>query len=141
MNDVNTFEHSFTESIRQASDDVIKKSSNSSRPCPWTNVEYVNLLEQRRKCKDSVHLREFNLSIKNMRTKLKNNYFSNLENNINFANEARKVEEEFRLCKTYIMSNHSNKQLISNDKLYTFFMTILKTTRALVAQELPSAPY
>ena len=39
MNDVNTFEQSFTESIRQASDDVIPKSINSSRPCPWTNVD------------------------------------------------------------------------------------------------------
>ena len=70
MNDVNTFEQSFTESIRQASDDVIPKSINSSRPCPWTNVYYVNLLKQRRKCKDPVHLRELNLSIKNMRTKI-----------------------------------------------------------------------
>ena len=64
INDVNTFEQSFTESIRQANDDVIPKSTNSSRPCPWTNINYVNPLEQRRKCKDPVHLRESNLSIK-----------------------------------------------------------------------------
>ena len=107
--------------IRQASDDVIPKSINSSRPCPWTNVDYVNILEQRRKCKDPVQLRELNLSIKHMRTKLKNYYFSNLAKNINLATEARKVEEEFGLCKTYSLSNHSNKQLISNDKLTTFF--------------------
>ena len=129
MNDVNTFEQSFTESIRQASDDVIPKSTNSSRHCSWTNVDYVNLLEQRRKCKDPVHLRKLNLSITNMRTKLKNYYFSNLANNLNLANEAIKVEEEFRLCKTNTMSNHSNKQLISNDKLTTFCKTILKITR------------
>ena len=56
-----------------------------------------------------------------MQTKLKNYYFSNLAKNINLANESRKVEEEFRLCKTYTMINHSDKQLISNDKLTTFF--------------------
>ena len=54
-----------------------------------------------------------------MRTKLKNDYFSNLAKNINSANESRKVEEEFRLCKTYTMSNHSDKQLVSNDGLTT----------------------
>ena len=31
MNDVNTFEKSFTESIRQAGEDVIPKSINSSK--------------------------------------------------------------------------------------------------------------
>ena len=103
MNDVNTFEKSFTESIRQASDDAIPKSINSSKPCPWTNAVFLNLLEQRRKCRDPVRLHELNLSIKNMRTKLKNNYISNLAKNINLANESRKVEEEFRLCKTYTM--------------------------------------
>ena len=56
-----------------------------------------------------------------MRKKLKKYYFYNFANNINLANEARKDEEEFRLCKTYTMGNHSNKQLISNDKLTTFF--------------------
>ena len=40
MNDVNTFEKSFTESIRQASDDAIPKSINSSKPCPWTNAVF-----------------------------------------------------------------------------------------------------
>ena len=48
-------------------------------------------------------------------------YFSNLAKNINVANEARKVEEEFRLCKDYTMIKHSNKQRISNDNLTKHF--------------------
>ena len=56
-----------------------------------------------------------------MRTKLKNEYFSKLSSDINLANEARKVEEEFRLCKNYTMIKHSDKQLISNDTLSDFF--------------------
>ena len=56
-----------------------------------------------------------------MRTKLQNDYFANLANNINIASEQRKVEEEFRLCNDYHMLKHSNKLLISNKKLSEFF--------------------
>ena len=34
-----------------------------------------------------------------MKTNLSNSYFSKLVNNINLAGEARKVEEEFHICK------------------------------------------
>jgi exonuclease III len=122
VNDINTFEQSFTESIRQASEEMIPKSTASSAPpCPWTNAEFLNLLDQRRQCRDPANLRVLNNSIKSMRTKLKNDYFSNLAKNINLANESRKVEEEFRLCKNYTMIKHSDKQLISNDTLSDFF--------------------
>ena len=111
MYDMNTFETSFMESIHQSSDEVILKNIKSSNPCPWTDVDFYNLLEQR--------LLELNISIRNLRTKLKNDYVSNLAWNINLANESRKVEEEFRLCNTVI--NCSDKKLISSDKLSIFF--------------------
>ena len=40
------------ESIRQASEAEIPKITSSSKKYPWTNDEFLNLLEQRRKCKD-----------------------------------------------------------------------------------------
>ena len=61
-----------------------------------------------------------------MRTNLKNQYFSRLANNINLASEARKVEEEFRLCKNYTMSKTTEQQLIINDKLNNFFQDHFK---------------
>ena len=64
-----------------------------------TNDEFVSLLEDRRNCNDSSTLRELGTVIKNMRNKFKNYYFSKLARNINIANETRKIEEEFRLCK------------------------------------------
>ena len=60
MNDVNTFEQSFTESVDQASDDMIKKVLF------YQDIFHglCKSFEQRRKCKYPVHLRELNLSIK-----------------------------------------------------------------------------
>ena len=121
LDDVNTFEQSLTESIRQASDDTIPKSIDSPNVHPWTNDEFVKLLEQRRQCKDPSQLRELNISIRDLRIKLKNDYFSDLAKNINMASEARKVEEEFRLCKGYTMNKNTDPKLISTEKLSAFF--------------------
>ena len=48
-------------------------------------------------------------------------YFSCLAKNINIENEARKVEEEFRLCKSYAMNKNTDPKLICTDKLSAFF--------------------
>ena len=61
-----------------------------------------------------------------MRNKLKNEYFSNLADNINIASEERKIEEEFRLCKNYTMHKNSDTKLITNEKLTEFFEDHLK---------------
>ena len=126
LNDVSTFEKAFTECICQASEEEIPKTTNSLKVCPWANKNLLQLLEQRRKCKDPNTLRELNTSIKNMQIKLKNDYFSDLAKNINVANEERKVEEEFRLCKDYKMIKNSDKQLISTNKLSAFFQDHFK---------------
>ena len=123
INDLNTFDQYFVESIRKASDETIPKRVKSSEPpAPWTNAEFLDLLDQRRQCKDPASLRVLNKSIKSMRKKkLKNEYFSKLASEINIANESRKVEEEFRLCKNYTMTKHSDKKMISNEALSDFF--------------------
>ena len=61
-----------------------------------------------------------------MRNKLKNDYFSDLAENINTVAEARKVEEEFRLCKSYNMHKTKDTKLISSEKLTEFFKDHLK---------------
>ena len=61
-----------------------------------------------------------------MRNKLKNDYFSTLADNINVVGEARKIEEEFRLCKSYHMHKNTNQNLISSEKLTEFFKDHLK---------------
>ena len=57
-----------------------------------------------------------------MRSKLKNEYFSDQAKNTNTSNESRKAEEEFRLIKDYRMiEKNPTKHLISTDKLTTVF--------------------
>ena len=75
---------------------------------------------------DPGELKELGKAIKKMRNKLKNEYFSSLANEINTVAEARKVEEEFRLCKTYTMHRNVDTNLISSDKLTEFFQDHLK---------------
>ena len=55
-----------------------------------------------------------------MRKKLKNDYFSNLARNINTVVEARKIEEEFRLCQSYNHITH-RRHLIASEKMTEFF--------------------
>ena len=74
INDVNNVEKSFTESIRQASEAEIPKIKSSTKIYPWANDEFVNLLEQRRKCEDPNFSCKLNASIRKLRTKLKNDY-------------------------------------------------------------------
>ena len=80
----------------------------------------------RRACKDPLELKELGKSIRKLRNKLKNDYFSNLAENINTVAEARKVEEEFRLCKSYEMHKPTDTKLISSEELTEFFQDHLK---------------
>ncbi len=119
--DIDAFQNSFTECICKASEEEIPKISVTLKNFPWTNDDYNKLLQQRRECKDPETLRSLNISIRKSRISLKNCYFSDLAKNINIANEARKIEEEFRLCKSYTMTKHSEKQFIPNEKLSKHF--------------------
>ena len=126
INDVNIFDNFFTESIIQASESQIPKFTKSSKTSPWANDEFVSLLKARRTCKNPCDLKDLAIAIKKMRHKLKNDYFSKLANNINSVGEARKIEEEFRLCKSYTMHKHTDTKLITSEKLTEFFKDHLK---------------
>ena len=86
----------------------------------------MSLLEDRHNCNDPSTLRELGTAIKNMRNEFKNDYLSTLARNINIANEARKIEEELRLCKTYTMIKYSDINLVFSEKLTDFFKDHLK---------------
>ena len=135
LDDISTFEQSLRESIVNASDTAIPKCITASRITPWINEDFLDLLQQRRECKDPTSLKTINKSIRKMRTNLSNAYFSKIENNIKLEAEARQVEEEFRLCKNYSMTTKSDKTLISTENLSEFFEDHFKENSSLIQPE------
>ena len=125
-NDINLLENILTDSIINASESKIPKILPSNKKSPWVDDEFLSLTKARRTCKDPGELKTLSKAIKKMRNKLKNEYFSSLANDINTAAEARKIEEEFRLCKTYTMHKNTDTNLISSEKLTDFFKDHLK---------------
>ena len=71
INDVNIFDFFLTESIIQASEPDV------SHKCPWTNDEFLSVIEKRRNSNDPSTLRELGTAIKKMRNKLKMIIFRN----------------------------------------------------------------
>ena len=58
LDDINTFDKFFTESIIQASESEIPKIYKHQNKYPWTNDDFLSLLEKRRMCNDPSILRE-----------------------------------------------------------------------------------
>ena len=125
-NDINLLENILTDSILNAGESEIPKILPSNKKSPWVNDEFLSLTNARRACKDPGELKVLSKAIKKMRNKLKNEYFSSLANEINTAAEARRIEEEFRLCKSYTMHKNTETNLISSEKLTDFFKDHLK---------------
>ena len=121
INDINLLENILTDSIINASESEIPKILPSNKKSPWVNDEFLSLIKDRRACKDPDELKSLSKNIKKLRNKLKNDYFLSLANEINTAAEARKIEEEFRLCKNYTMHKNTDTNLISSEKLTDFF--------------------
>ena len=71
----------------------IPKFNKSVQKSPWANDELLSLIAARNLSKNSIERKELGVSIKKMRSRLKNKYFSNLANNINIASEERKIEK------------------------------------------------
>ena len=125
-NNVSSLENFLTDAVLKASESEIPKFNKVVQKSPWTNDEFLALIEARNHCKDPRERKSLGISIKKMRNKLKNEYFSNLANNINIANEEQKIEEEFRFCKNYTMHKNSDTKLITNESLSEFFENHLK---------------
>ena len=59
--------------------------------------------------------------VKQLRDKIKNEYFRKKADAINTASESREVEEEFRLARNYSSLNKSKRLLIDSSKLKDHF--------------------
>ena len=98
-NDVSSLESFLTDAMLKASESEIPKFNKLAQKSQWVNDKFLTLIMARNLCKNPMERKQLGVSIKKMRNRLKNEYFSNLANNINIASEERKIEEEFRLCK------------------------------------------
>ena len=126
LNNVCNFESFLSESIVKASDSEIPKINKLVQKSPWANDDFLSLIKTRNECRDPNETKKLGTAIKKMRNKLKNDYFSGLASNINAVAEARKVEEEFRLAKSYTMHKNVTSNLITSEKLSEFFEDHLK---------------
>ena len=126
FNDLNELEQYISNSILEASKSEIPTIRKSVKKSPWTNDEFISLVKARRACRDPCENKRLGSAIKKMRNKLKNDYFSKMANDINVVAETRRVEEEFRLAKSFTMYKHTDNNLISSEKLTEFFEDHLK---------------
>ena len=110
-NNVSSLENFLTDAVLKASESEIPKFNKVVQKSPWTNDEFLALIEARNHCKDPRERKSLGIFIKKMRNKLKNEYFSNLANNINIASEERKIEEELFLCENYTMHKNSDTKI------------------------------
>ena len=126
---------------------------------PWANETFLALISQRNQCKKRQDWNNLNIQVKQMRDKLKNDYYTMKAKSINEASEARNVEEQFRLAKQYSALSNSNRLLIKPQLLtdhfkvhfsertvvmqpevtnHTFFPHILPPDKISINEDLPS---
>ena len=71
FDNINTFEKSFSKSIRLASNETIPKITGSSKVPPWIKDDLSLLHAEQRLCKEPNWLLELNASIRKLWNKLK----------------------------------------------------------------------
>ena len=106
-------------SIAESVDVVCPKSIVSKSSPPWENEELQNLMAKLRKEPSNSTLQS---EVRNKRKLLKQQFYSKKANEINCAAEARDVEKEFQLAKSYRMHKSSSSKIhISKEKLSKHF--------------------
>ena len=118
--DVDSLEAKIVDVITEASNIIPERNSKKEQK-PWTDENFVKLLNQRRKEKDTIKRDQLSKEIRSQRMKLKNEYFKEKASKINIANEERRTEEEFRLAKTYSSLNKCSKIPIPAEQLTKHF--------------------
>jgi len=114
--EINDLERKIVEAIQEASKEVIPHQTRKQTEKPWTNQEYLKLLQQIRVEKDPLRRRSLYYEIRKKRMQLKNAYFNTKANELNAASEQRNTEREFRLMKNYISVPRLNRPLVPNYK-------------------------
>ena len=104
------------------------------------NETFLALISQRNQCKKRQDWNNLNIQVKQMRDKLKNDYYRMKAKSINEASEARNVEEQFRLAKQYSALSNSNR-LLTKPQLLTDHFKVHFSERMVVMQPEVNKPY
>ena len=105
-------------SIHESLDAACPKFVQSKSSSPWENAELHELMAKLRKDPNN---RALQREIREKRKSLKDVYYNRKALEINCAAEARQVEKEFQLAKTFSMHKSSSKIDISKEKLTKHF--------------------
>ena len=108
-------------SVRKSLESICPLKPIMNQREPWINEDLQLLISQQKHETSKSNLRLLQNQIKSKRKQLKNIYFKEKADAINTAAEARQVEKEFQLAKTYQMFNKSSKIAISKEKLTKHF--------------------
>ena len=112
-------------SIYDSLDAVFPKIVQSKSSSPWENAELHDLMAKLRKDRNNCALQR---EIREKRNSLKASYYNHKALEINCAAEARQVEKEFQLTKTFSMHKSSSKIDISKEKLTKHIKHFSETT-------------
>ena len=105
-------------SISESVDTIWPKPTPTKTALPWEDSDLQKLMVKLRKNPKNFALQR---EIKEKRKKLKDQYYSRKAAEINSAAEARQVEKEFYLAKSYSMHKQSPKIDIAKEKLTKHF--------------------
>ena len=131
IRDVNELNDAITTTVRECVEEVCPKLDKIKKKEPWEDAILQKRIKELRSCTQHDEIRTLQKAIKKQRTRLKNEYYHELAENINSAAEAREIEKEFALAKKYSALKSGNRKSISNDKLKVHF------EQHFAARELP----
>ena len=131
IRDVNELNDAITTTVRECVEEVCPKLDKIKKKEPWEDAILLKRIKELRSCTQHDEIRTLQKAIKKQRTRLKNEYYHELAENINSAAEAREIEKEFALAKKYSALKSGNRKSISNDRLKVHF------EQHFAARELP----
>lgn len=106
--------------IKSATKETLPRVELIKKSPPWQDKELDELHYQFKKATPT-NRQILQQKIKEKRKELKNEYYLQKSNNINEAAEARDVERQFRLLKSYNIHRQSPELLVSNEDLTKHF--------------------
>ena len=108
---VNDLEQKVVQALTTETKHTIAKKGR--RKEEWANDEFLNLLEEQRKCKDPERTKELRKKIKSASKNLKNSYYGKKADEINLASEARDTEREFRMMHSHSVLKKTKTIMLS----------------------------
>ena len=133
MASVDDLEKKVVQALTTATERTIAKKGR--RKEEWANDEFLNLLEEQRKCKDPTRNKELRNKIKAASKKLKNSYYGKKADEINLASEARDTEREFRMMREHSVLKTKRNNIISPAVLEKHFKEHFSKTPIPVPDE------